>query len=360
MSNCELYPLRLERKLDRRLWGGQRLAAWLQLPKPWPPDLAESWQVYAENRVLNGAYAGRTLAELCEMYGADLIGTLSLPRYGHTFPLLAKFLDANARLSVQVHPDDEYAHTVEAHTGFHGKTEAWYILDAQPGAQLIYGLKEKCDRETFAKALADGTLESLFNLIEVKAGDVVYVPAGTLHAINEGILLFEIQQTSDLTYRVYDYNRRDAQGNLRPLHLDKALDVIRYEPPAQGKIPPLVLEPGREVLVACPYFALERHQLNHPRRFRGMSTSFDIWTVLEGKVTIADESLRQGDSLVIPACYSRYDIVPETSAILLRCYIPDLQKDLIQPLQKRGYSPVQIQQTIRPAPNASRLSRQNS
>lgn len=359
MSNCELYPLRLERKLDRRLWGGQRLAEWLQLPQPWPPDLAESWQVYAENRVLNGAQAGRTLAELCETYGAGLIGTLSIPRYGNTFPLLAKFLDANARLSVQVHPDDAYAHTVEADTGFHGKTEAWYILEAQPGAQLIYGLKEKCDRETFAQALADGTLESLFNTVEVQAGDVVYVPAGTLHAINEGIMLFEIQQTSDLTYRVYDYNRRDAQGNLRPLHLEKALDVIRYEPPAQTKIPPLVLEPGREVLVACPYFALERHQLAQPRQFRNATTSFDIWTVLEGEVQIEDETLRRGESLVVPACNTRYSIAPETSATLLRCYIPDLRNDLIRPLEKRGYSIAQIQQTIRPAPHAPRLSRQN-
>jgi len=336
--------------LDYRLWGGSRLARWLKLPEPLPTDLAESWQVYETNKVLNGPLAGRTLAEVTSEFGADLVGTLSLPRYGLDFPLLAKFIDANARLSIQVHPDDDYAHRVEAHTGFHGKTEAWYILHADPGAQLIFGLNRRSDRETFARAVAEGWLEDLLNYVEVQAGDVVYVPAGALHAINEGILLFEIQQKSDLTYRVYDYNRRDAQGRLRELHLEKALDVIRYEPPEQEKTPSLTIEPGRDLLVACPYFALERHRLSQTRGYRTRPTSFDIWTVVVGAATVAGEALTEGDSLVLPASLRDYDIAPDPDAILLRCYVPDLDNDLRPALRARGYDDATIDRTIRPAP----------
>ncbi len=346
MSNPDLYPLRLQRKLDRRLWGGQRLAAWLDLPRPWPPDLAESWQVYADNAISNGPWAGESLAALCQRLGAEILGTRSMPRYGHDFPLLAKFLDANARLSVQVHPDDAYAHRVEAHTGFHGKTEAWYIIEAQPGAHLIYGLNQSCDRRQFAQAVADGTLENLLNILPVQAGDVVYVPAGTLHAINEGIMLFEIQQTSDLTYRVYDYNRCDAQGRLRELHLQKALDVIDYNPPRLGKIPTLVLEPGRELLVACPYFAMERWQLMQARELRRSAESFDIWTVLDGEACVGDEPLRRGESLLAPAALPASTLDPDPAATLLRCYVPDLDRELIPALQRAGHTSRQIANTV--------------
>ncbi|HEY53016.1 MAG TPA: mannose-6-phosphate isomerase [Caldilineae bacterium] len=342
-----LYPLRLQRKLDYRLWGGQRLARWLDLPEPLPTDLAESWQVYESNQVLNGPLSGRTLAEVTRAYGADLVGTLSIPRYGLDFPLLAKFLDANAKLSIQVHPDDAYAHSVEAHTGFHGKTEAWYILHAEPGAQLVYGLKQTTARDSFKQAVADGALEELLNYVDVEAGDVVFVPAGTLHAINEGILLFEIQQKSDLTYRIYDYNRRDARGNLRELHLDKALDVLHFGPPTQEKTPPLSLAPGRDLLVACPYFALERHRYVESRPFRTRPTSFEIWTLVESRATVAGEKLKAGDSLVLPASLGDYDIDPDPDCTLLRCYVPDLATDLLEPLRELGYDEARIMQTVR-------------
>ena len=346
MSNTNLYPLRLQRKLDYRLWGGQRLAAWMQLPPPWPPDLAESWQVYAQNPIINGPLTGQSLAALCQRYGAELLGSLSTPRFGYDFPLLAKFLDANARLSIQVHPNDAYAHTVEAHTGFHGKTEAWYVLDAEPGAHLIYGLKQPSNREAFAQAVADGSLETLFNTVAVQAGDVIYVPAGTLHAITEGILIFEIQQSSDLTYRVYDYNRRDAEGRLRQLHLDKALEVIDYAPPRQTQIPSLILAPGHDLLVACPYFALERFTLAQTHNMARSAGSFDIWTVIEGQATVAGETLQRGDSLLIPACLQAYGIIPQPSGTLLRCYVPDLTHDLIPTLQQAHYSQTQIARTV--------------
>ncbi len=344
-----IYPLRLKPKLDHRLWGGQRLARWLGLPEPLPDDLAEIWLVYAENPILNGPLAGKTLGEAARELGEGLLGSQSIPRYDRDFPQLAKFIDANDRLSIQVHPDDAYAHTVEAHTGFHGKTEAWYILHAEPGATLIYGLKRPSSREEFARAVAEGWLEELVHYLPVQTGDVIFVPAGTLHAINEGILLFEIQQKSDLTYRVYDYNRRGPDGKLRELHLEKALDVIRYEPPAQEKIPPIALEPDRDLLVACPYFALERHRLAQARAYATRPTSFDAWTVIEGAATVAGERLALGQSIVLPAHLGDYLIEPEGTATLLRTYYPDLDADLIGPLHRLGYSDERIAQTVKSA-----------
>ena len=345
-----LYPLRLARKLDRRLWGGQRLAAWLNLPQPWPTDLAESWQVYEANAVLNGYLAGRTLASLATEYGAELLGTLSLRRYGLDFPLLAKYIDANDALSVQVHPDDGYAHTVEAHTGFHGKTEAWYVVEAEPGARLVFGLNRNADRETFAQAVAGGALEGWLNYVQVEAGDVLFVPAGTLHAIDAGVLLFEIQQKSDLTYRVFDYGRGDAEGNLRALHLDKAMDVLNYGPPVQPKASPLTLGgPGCELMVACPYFALERHRGDTTQTLHTRPTSFEIWSLIAGQADVAGEHLVTGDSLVLPACLGAFRIEQTVATTLLRCYVPDMEADLLAPLRRMGYSEERIAQTVRMA-----------
>jgi len=342
-----VYPLRLQPKFDHRLWGGQRLARWLGLPEPLPDHLAEIWLVYAENPILNGELAGKTLGEAAQELGERLLGGQSIPRYGLDFPQLAKFIDANAPLSIQVHPDDAYAHTVEAHTRFHGKTEAWYILHAEPGATLIYGLQRPSSREEFARAVEEGWLEELVHYLPVQAGDVIFVPAGTLHAINEGIMLFEIQQKSDLTYRVYDYNRRGPDGKLRELHLEKALDVIRYEPPAQEQIPPIELEPGRDLLVACPYFALERVRLAEEQAFATRPTSFETWTVIEGAATVAGEKLTLGQSLVLPARLGDYTIRPGGKATLLRTYYPHLHDDLIAPLRRLGYRDERIALTVK-------------
>ena len=341
-------PFRLKPKLDYRLWGGQRLARWIGLPEPLPDDLAEIWLVYAENRILNGPWAGRTLGAVARNLKEALLGTRPIKRYGYDFPQLTKFIDANAKLSIQVHPDDAYAHSVEAHTGFHGKTEAWYILHAEPGATLIYGLNRRSNREEFRQAVADGKLEELLNYLPVQTGDVIFVPAGTLHAINEGILLFEIQQKSDLTYRVYDYNRRGPDGKLRELHLQKALDVIRYEPPAQEQIPPIELGPGRDLLIACPYFALERHRYVESSQLTTRPGSFETWTVIEGAATLAGEKLTLGQAIVLPAGLGDYTITPHGPVTLLHTLYPDLDEDFIIPLRQLGYSDDRIFQTVKP------------
>ncbi|MFV9503100.1 MAG: type I phosphomannose isomerase catalytic subunit [Oscillochloridaceae bacterium umkhey_bin13] len=325
-----LGSLTLERRIVEPIWGGSRLAAWLDLPEPRPTRLGETWQVYDQNLVTAPPHAGQRLADLVAQYGADLVGTRTMARYGADFPLLAKFIDAADRLSIQVHPDDAYAHRVEARTGFHGKTEAWYILEAEPGATVTYGLNRVCSRDEFAAALADGSVEDLMGQLPVAAGDVIFVPAGTIHAINAGIVLFEIQQKSDLTYRVYDYGRRDAKtGQLRELHLERALDVSQFAPAPTGKITPLHLAPGRDLLIACPYFALERWQVATPRALSTTPGSFEILTVLAGAgaVTWAEGSVTvtRGTSLVLPASLGAWSLAPTTPDLtLLRADVPDL------------------------------------
>ncbi|HEY0604404.1 MAG TPA: type I phosphomannose isomerase catalytic subunit [Herpetosiphonaceae bacterium] len=317
-------PLILERRLDSRIWGGDQLGSWLGLADA-PPKLAESWQVYEQNRICGGPFAGQTLAEVVAEYGTAIVGTRSFACYGAEFPLLAKFIDAADNLSVQVHPDDEYAHRVEAASGFHGKTEAWYILQAAPGAEIIHGLSRPTDRATFAAAVEDGTLMDLLRRVRVNAGDTIFVPAGTVHAINAGILLFEIQQKSDLTYRVYDYDRRDDQGRPRELHLQQALDVINYGLPPQD-VRPQPLGEGRTRLVECPYFAMERWELESALDLATEPESFELLTVIAGGVALLwDETryqLQTGTSIVLPASLGAYSLQPAPAATILRCYVP--------------------------------------
>lgn len=317
-------PLILERRLDSRIWGGDQLGPWLGLADA-PPKLAESWQVYEHNRICGGPFAGQTLAEVVAEYGAALVGSRSFERYGAEFPLLAKFIDAAENLSVQVHPDDEYAHRVEAASGFHGKTEAWYILRAAPGAEIIHGLSRPGDRATFAAAVENGALMDLLRRVQVKAGDTIFVPAGTVHAINAGILLFEIQQKSDLTYRVYDYDRLDEQGRPRELHLQQALDVINYGPPPQDARPQPLAE-GRTLLVECPYFAMERWDLSAARDLATEPESFELLTVIEGSADLVwgetRYRLQTGMSIVLPASLGAYRVQPAPTTTILRCYVP--------------------------------------
>ena len=349
----QLYPLLTQPKLVEPIWGGSSLANWLDLPEPRPSRLGESWQVYDTNLVTNGPLAGCSLAELARAHGAALVGTRTMARYGPDFPLLAKFIDAADRLSIQVHPDDSYAHTVEAQTGFHGKTEAWLIVAAVAGADVTYGLAQLTSREAFAAAVAEGRVEELVQRIAVQAGDVVFVPAGTIHAINAGIVLFEIQQKSDLTYRVYDYDRRDATtGQPRELHLAKALAVIDYQPPGQGLIAPLALgTSGAALLVACPYFALERQRLEKACAMTVDSGTFQIVTLLNGALALEWDGgalrLRRSESAVIPAHQAEYRLAPTEPSELLRAYVPDLNQ-LRAELHAAGHSDARIAQTVFP------------
>ena len=314
------------RRYESRLWGGTQMATWLGVTDA-PTQFAESWQVYNDNTITTGQYRGMTLRALVARHQAALVGARSYARYGDDFPLLAKFIDAGQALSVQVHPDDTYAHTHEAHTGFHGKTEAWYIIGAQPHSDVIHGLTAPLTRNAYATAIADGTLTQLLRHVPIHAGDTIDVPAGTIHAINAGVFLFEIQQTSDLTYRVYDYLRRDDQGNLRTLHIPQALAVSYLDNNRPARSTPVVLGSGHEELVRSAYFVMERITSAHAQHWTRNADSFEILTFIDGACVLTDaqgtHSLQRGDSIIIPADSPPYHMAPSNSATWLRCWVPD-------------------------------------
>ncbi len=312
-----LYPLLVERHLVHRIWGGQRIGDWLSLHEPRQVQIGESWQVFDTNAVLNGLLSNFSLGDITRHYGADLVGTRTIERYGSDFPLLTKFLDASSKLSVQVHPDDDYAHTYEALSGFHGKSEAWYILRAAPGATVVSGLKPGCTREDFIAAIEADQVEQMLHYMPVQAGDTVYIPAGTVHNINAGVLLFEIQQKSDLTYRIYDYKRVDsATGQPRTLHIDKALDVIDFTslPRSRSVATPLDAAGKRQLLTSCPYFALENWMIGEEFSWRTDPGSLEIITVIENQGLLTWEDgmlpLHLGDSVVLPASLGNVSIRP--------------------------------------------------
>jgi mannose-6-phosphate isomerase len=356
MSQSTLYPLLTERRIVQPIWGGTRLAAWLDLPEPRPERIGETWQVYDSNPILNGFLAGQTLAQATATYGAALVGTRAVERYGLDFPLLAKFIDAAAPLSIQVHPDDDYAHKHEAATGFHGKTEAWYIIDAEPGASVVYGLERPSSRDELRAAVEDGSIETLLQRVPVQSGDVIFVPAGTMHAIDAGIMLFEIQQKSDLTYRVYDYGRRDARtGQPRELHVGKALDVTDFEPPSWGRIPAVAFDEHRDLMIACDSFALEGWTIETARNGLTDPGTFEILTVVEGMATLRagdnEMALRRGDSVVLPASLGDYTLLPGqgsagTRSLILRAYVPDLERDIVEPLKAKGLDAARIAASV--------------
>jgi mannose-6-phosphate isomerase len=330
------YPLLTERRLLQPVWGGSRLAAWLNLPQPQPQRLGEAWQIFDTNRILNGVFADRTLAELISEHGPAVVGRRPFARYGADLPLLAKFINADQDLSIQVHPDDVYAHRHEAASGYHGKNEAWYILDAPPGAQVTLGLKQPVSGEQLRQAALDGQLLGLLRKIDVAAGDLIYVPAGTIHAINAGVTLFEIQQKSDLTYRLFDYQRRDQHGQLRELHLEQALAVSRLQPSLIDRVQPRPITPGdqrHQLLVSVPSFALERLDLDGERRFSTHPDSLEIWTTVSGTALIsaADQSvtLSRGASVLLPAALGTFTL--QGTATLLRAYVPDPTHSVTEP-----------------------------
>ncbi|MEZ4605979.1 MAG: type I phosphomannose isomerase catalytic subunit [Deinococcales bacterium] len=328
----ELYPLRLEPHLSPRLWGGNKLQTFLKsIPESafkGPEAIGEAWLVYEDNLVSEGPLAGHKLAKLAKDYGTALLGSLSVKRYGHKVPLLAKLIDARDKLSIQVHPDDPYALTHESASGHLGKTEAWYILESQHDGDLgeiIWGFKETMTPQSLREAIMAGEIESSFNHLQVSPGDLIYNPAGTLHAIGSGIFLFEIQQSSDLTYRLYDYDRLDAQGNLRELHFDKALAVLDYRANDQAKIRPQRLSEDRELLISCEAFALESLRLAGCLSASTSAKSLEILTLITGHAKLSYQGqsyeLWQGDALLLAASLGTYQL--EGHGQVLKAYIPD-------------------------------------
>ncbi len=330
-----LHPIRLEASLHETIWGGRRLErdGWKQLP---PGDIliGESWETEISTIAQNKPYAGRTLGSLVEEFGPSLLGEQVMALFGPRFPLLAKFLDANDKLSVQVHPDDAYA-SLHEH-GKLGKTEFWYILDVAPGASIVHGFKASTSRREVQKAIEDVTLENLLHQVSVSAGDIIFIPAGTVHAIGRGVLLYELQEYSDLTYRMYDYGRLTAAGTPRELHIERSLDVVHYGFSPHIKMQPLVLPGGEGLqdrcLAACRYFVTRELVFQQTGISNGYvkcrtEGSCIILSSLGAEVTIRygdafeyGEKLMRGQTMVLPATLGNYCI--EGNGVLLFSYVP--------------------------------------
>ena len=329
-ADAGLGPLKLRASLHETIWGGQRLGAIAGKALPAGARIGESWETALDSIVVTPPHANQTLERMVEAYGQALLGSRTLVVYGQRFPLLAKFLDAHDWLSVQAHPDDAYAAAHEQ--GKLGKTETWYLLAAEPGAQIVYGLARPSSREEVRAAIAANTLEPLLRTVEAHAGDVIFVPAGTVHAIGAGVTLYELQEYSDVTYRLYDYGRLQANGQPRALHVERALDVIRYTPSPLERVTPmeLELEPGlvaRHVLVASRYFVLERLEVAGTIPEPAQPSSCRIITVLSGEVDIVTERQRQvhlglGETAVLPACLGDHTYI-SGEATLVRSYVPE-------------------------------------
>lgn len=318
-----LGPIQLRASLHETIWGGENLRALAGKDVAPGMRIGESWETALDAVAMNAPYAGQTLGALTETYGVDLIGARARMVFGMRFPLLTKFLDAHAQLSVQVHPSDEYAAMHEG--GKLGKTEVWYILQAEPGAQVVYGLRHEATQDEVRRAIASNTLEGLLHNVEVRAGDVVFVPAGTVHAIGAGVALYELQEYSDITYRLYDYGRLQADGRPRDLHVEQGLAVMRYTPQALERVTPLALD-GRRTLVGCRYFMLEEVGLAGDMAGTIRPTTCQIVTALSGRCGIRSDvgtvELARGETAVLPATIGAHQLVGD-EARLLRAWVPE-------------------------------------
>ena len=297
-------PLQLIPQYRDYVWGGQRLR---------PGQLtAEAWVVYEGDRIASGPYAGQTLAEVAAEDADGLLGSRSAAQTGVRFPLLIKILDCAQWLSLQVHPDDEVAERLEG-PGTFGKTEAWHVLDAAAGAQLIAGMRPETTAEALTAAIRGGTILDWVQYQDVQPGDTIFMPARTIHALGPGLLIYEVQQTSDITYRVFDWNRPATPG--RVLHIEKSLAVANPSAAAPVRQAP-ALSTGEPVeLVACPYFRLELIAAQgQPIAMATAGRTFHALTVIEGAAEIRSPAgrlvLNRFDSAVVPAACSRYEIRP--------------------------------------------------
>ena len=306
-----LLPFRLEKQYREYVWGGSKL-------RPEHVPTAEAWAIYETNRVMDGPFEGKTLADVAVEGGADLLGTKVTNRIGARFPVLIKILDCNQWLSLQVHPDDRQAQEMEG-AGQFGKTEAWYFLETDADAEIVCGVKSGVLNGEIEKAVRQGTILDFTNRVLVSEGDHVLIPAGTIHALGPGMLVYEVQQSSDITYRVYDWDRPASQG--RVLHIEQSVKVIN--PKSQVDVKRSENNPGITHLLSCEYFTLEKVQPQVDFISVAMDGStFHAITVICGDAVISGDgwnySLKKFDSLLVPACTGSYTIDRSAGCELLR------------------------------------------
>jgi mannose-6-phosphate isomerase len=321
-----MYPFKLKPAVKSYLWGGNRLSSEFGIGTDETP-IAEAWMLSCHpagtSVILNGSLAGKPLSEVLPGNFEKILGAHSPADAG--FPILIKFIDANKDLSIQVHPGNEY-HGVDS--GESGKTEMWYILDAQEGAYIYYGFSKEVTKEEMLKHIEEKTITSILNRVYVKKGDSFYIKSGTVHSMGPGVFVAEIQQSSDLTYRIYDYDRTDAAGNTRELHIDKALDVAdrTFVAGPSAKMAPSVHDGYRiSRLVSCEYFTVDFAEIKTSAEFSCGDESFESILITEGSGQITFDNsafpamnVKKGDSILLPVGTGRYRIEGVCEAILTR------------------------------------------
>ncbi len=322
-----MNPLIFQPILKRIRWGGRRLATDLKKELGSEIDYAESWEISDhgddQSVVLEGDYSGWTLQRLVAEKNSELFGQQTAHEQ---FPLLIKYLDAQDRLSLQVHPNDQQVKKFDVTEN--GKTEAWIILDALPNSLLYTGLKDNVSHTILNDALAAGMVEDCLHSYAVHAGDVIFVPAGTVHAIDEGVLLAEIQQSSDITFRLHDWGRLNANGNPRELHIENGLACINFEQGPVHPVQPIILKEGShqlEELIRCEQFVIQRHQTTIPFTI-STENRFRILMTLSGTATLQvdDENslLTTGKTILIPASCADVTITPQSEVLLIETFLP--------------------------------------
>jgi mannose-6-phosphate isomerase len=335
-------PFRIEPVFSPRIWGSRSLAPLFPEKTNLAEPLGEAWLTGIDCKIATGPFAGKTLAEawreMPEQWRGTKLASVS------DFPILVKFIFPKDKLSIQVHPDDDYASEHEKADGGRGKTEMWHIVSAEPGAQLLAGLKPAVTKETFLEGLATHALEDFFQAHPVRAGDTFYIPAGTPHTIGANMVVFEVQEYSDLTYRVYDYGRVDAHGNPRELHVEKALDVIHFGVSHGSKVPPIDLGPAHQhakLLCACRYFAAERLELTGRHEFPADSAHFQLLVILAGRGNLGWPSgaacYNAGECWFLPAALDPAALHSVQPSSVLRAYVPHFAS-LHQRLRGAGIS----------------------
>ena len=340
-----LYPIKLKPVFKNYIWGGRNLEK-LGITLP-AGKTAEIWEVSCHpegvSTISNGMYVGLSLEEYIGILGKDAAGTDHYDRDIFSFPLLLKLIDASDKLSVQVHPDDVYANDNE--NGKQGKHEAWYIISAKPGAQIIYNLIPGTDKEDLIESVEHNEIGQRLNYVNVFAGDVIDIFPGMIHSIGAGIVLAEIQQNSNLTYRLYDYERVDKKGVKRPLNIKKALDVIDFVPnnrkeKALGIDMRINSGAHKSFKLANKYFSLEVYWVDGEVKEHADGSKFYIYLFLEGEAIVNYSNgriaVKAGESIFIPAAMGEFTIKGKFKA--LKMYVPDMQSDIITPLTEAGHS----------------------
>ena len=323
-----MYPLKFEPILKQTLWGGEKIIPFKHLNETLS-NVGESWEVSAvegsESVVANGPEKGMTLPEMVRRYKEELVGEANYARFGEKFPLLIKFIDAKLDLSIQVHPDDALAK--KRHNSF-GKNEMWYVISADPGAKLISGFSQEITPKEYKERVHDGTFAEVLQDCAIQPGDVFYVPAGRVHGIGAGAFVAEIQQTSDITYRIYDYNRKDKNGKTRELHTVQAVDAINFadvQDDFRTAYDHVQNEPVE--VVACPYFTTSVYDMTEEITCDYSELdSFVIFICVEGSCRLTDNenneiSLQAGETVLLPAATQNVTIVPGQHVKLLETYV---------------------------------------